>query len=155
MAGLRLRVIGYRQQLGQLLLGHLDHAGYGAALERRYETIPAMDAGSLQPVVGRCLSAVCFVMDYVQVNFEDAVLTVLNPLTVSAGGNSWTRGEAGWRDALCSCIGRTVSGVVRTEGDLMINLDDASTLRVSLLSEDFVGPEAFNFTSPGSPTIVG
>ena len=94
-------------------------------------------------------------MDYVQVHFEEAVLTVLNPSTVSAGGSSWTRGEAGWRDALCSRIGRTVSSVGSTEAHLMINLDDASTLTVSLLSEDFMGPEAFNFTSPGGPTIVG
>ena len=114
-----------------------------------------MEDSFLRPIVGRCLGGVCFVMNCVELHFNDAVLTALNPLTVSAGGKFWARDEAGWRDALCARIGRTVKSASNSESGLIINLDDAATLTLSLRSEDFAGPQAFNFTSPGDPTIVG
>jgi hypothetical protein len=38
--------------------------------------------------------------------------------------------------------------------DLVLRFDDASLVRVSLRSEDYVGPEAFCLAVPGGSTIV-
>ena len=109
----------------------------------------------LRPIIGEYLSGVCFVMDYVQLQFSCSGLSVFNPLTVSAGGHRWGFGDAGWRDSLCERISRVVRRAACDESEIRIEFEDDSIFRVSLRNEDYSGPEAFTFESPGAPMVVG
>jgi len=113
-----------------------------------------MEENFLRPIIGEHLSGVCFVMDYLQLQINSSVLSVFNPLTVSVECRLWSRREAGWADALRARIGRTVRSAYTTEDELTIEFDDDATFKVSLRSEDYQGPEAFMFDSPGRPTVV-
>ncbi len=93
-------------------------------------------------------------MDYLQLEFNGSVLSAFNPITVSAGSKLWSQREEGWADALRTRIGRTVQSAHTTDVELIIEFDDEAEFKVSLRSEDYVGPEAFMFNSPGRPTVV-
>jgi hypothetical protein len=93
-------------------------------------------------------------MDYIQLEFNGSILSAFNPLTVSAGNRLWSQREAGWADALRARIGRTVQNAHATDIELIIEFDDEAKFKVSLRSEDYVGPEAFMFKSPNGPTVV-
>lgn len=71
-------------------------------------------ADGLQDVVGRALSSVTFVADYVQFDFNGPVLTAYTSPVVSTEPGSLKWGEPGYRDALCFQIGRHI---MRVEAD--------------------------------------
>jgi hypothetical protein len=54
---------------------------------------------------GRSLSAVTFVLDYVQFDFDGMQLTAYTLPEVEASGRRWTSQDLGWRDAPCARIG--------------------------------------------------
>ena len=100
---------------------------------------------SLSRIVGEQLSAVSFVMDYLQLQFNNYFLTVLTPLTVLAGEQSFRLGDLPYRDALCERITHIVKSVVLATDYLRIDFDDDSAFIISLKEEDYVCPEAINF----------
>lgn len=55
-------------------------------------------------IIGEQLSAVSFVMDYLQLQFNGYLLTVLTPLVVVSDDHSYTFADLGYRDALCERI---------------------------------------------------
>jgi hypothetical protein len=98
----------------------------------------------LSRIVGEQLSAVSFVMDYLQLQFNDYFLTVLTPLTVRASEQSFRLGDLPYRDALCERIAHIVRNIVLTTDNLRIDFDDDSAFIISLKEEDYVCPEAIN-----------
>jgi hypothetical protein len=106
-------------------------------------------------LVGSRLSAVTFVMDYVQCDFDAAKLTAYTAPTVRAEGRTWSRTDAGWRDALCGRISVVVRHVVCSDEQLCIDFEDNSEIAVSLRHDDYVGPEAFMLSSDNHPIVVG
>ena len=67
--------------------------------------------GDLESLVGLELSAVAFVRDYVEFQFDGPVLRALaNPLVRTEGDKSQFP-DPGSRDALCSLIGRAIESV--------------------------------------------
>jgi len=109
----------------------------------------------LQPLIGECLSAVTFLMDHVQMDFNGSVLTALNPVVIRAGVQQWRPLDSGWRDALCGRIGLSVDAVKDTEAELAIEFNDGSVVSLSLRAEDYIGPEAFTFNPLEGPLVVG
>jgi len=101
----------------------------------------------LQPLVGRELSAVVFVRDYVQFQFDGPTLTAVNDPIVLANRCTYQSPTPGYRDALCERIGHAVIAADFAEGEeLRIELDDQSTIFISLRPHDYVhGPEAVIF----------
>ena len=59
----------------------------------------------LQFLLGEPLSAVSFVMDYVELHFNGSYLRCLVPPVVEQGGRVARFPEPGSRDALCALIG--------------------------------------------------
>jgi hypothetical protein len=97
----------------------------------------------LNNLVGRELSGVAFVRDYIQLQFDDRGLTAINPPSVVVNGETNTPGHQGYRDSLCERIGRTVVETELNEEDrIWLKFDDNSAISISLRSEDCVGPEA-------------
>lgn len=94
-------------------------------------------------LVGRNLSSVEFVQDYLQLRFDGPCLTVNAPLTVEAGGSKVRFGSPGFCDVLCNEIGKAVTRVEVSPSDrLVIVLEGEATVAVSLREDEQVSPEA-------------
>ena len=105
-----------------------------------------MDYEYFSQIVGEKLSAVVFVLDYHQLQFDGPGLTILNPITVTSNGSSVTVGEDQFRNRLCEQITKIVKRADCKEGDaLVVEFEDSSTISVSLKDEDYSGPEAIIF----------
>ncbi len=101
-----------------------------------------------QQVVGRRLSSVTFVMDYVQLMFDPPPsVNALTPITVRSGGQMAVSGDEPFRNLLCEQIPKTVTDVSLTDGEaLTFSFEDSSTISLSLRKEDYGAcPEAVNF----------
>jgi hypothetical protein len=94
---------------------------------------------------GEQLSAVTFVQDYIQLQFDGPTINVTNPLEVGTRGRRIASWQPGFRDLLCEQITKIVQGVDLAKGEaLRITFEDESYLSVSLRAEDYgVSPEAF------------
>jgi hypothetical protein len=75
----------------------------------------------LSRIVGKPLTAVMFVMDYLKLQFEESVLTILTPILVRTGDKSYQLGDMPWRDSLCHSITHTVSDLSLAENRLQIS----------------------------------
>ena len=106
--------------------------------------------GYFARLIGEQLSAVSFVMDYLQLQFDAYFLTVLTPLVVTFGEQSYRLGDLSYRDALCERIAHLVKDVSLAADRLRIVFDDGAAFDISLKEEDYVGPEAINFQFPES-----
>ena len=95
---------------------------------------------------GAELSAVVFVRDYIQLQFDGPLLTAITLPTVVLGSVVWRSGEAGYRDPLCAQIGKTVRTAVATEAKAIeIVFADDSSIRISLNKADYCAAEAAVF----------
>jgi hypothetical protein len=105
-----------------------------------------MDLSSLN---GEELSAVEFVEKHLQLRFGDALLTLYTwPDAADADGISVGYGQPGYRDALCSVIGVTVSEATYHDGTaITVEFENGTVLALSLREEDLDTPEAGSFTS--------
>jgi hypothetical protein len=106
-------------------------------------------------LAGGQLSAITFVMDYIQFDFVTAKLTAYTLPAVTAAGRTWTHVDSGWRDALCERIGATVRSVICSEAALSVKFGDDSEIAISVRDADYVGPEAFVLSADSQPTVVG
>jgi hypothetical protein len=114
-------------------------------------------------IEGEELSSVTFVRDYVQFDFNGPGLTLFHwpeifvPEGKSLAEGSYAFGEPGYRDAVCSQIGESVSKTSIVEGSaLEIEFETEVIFRSSLREEDYEGPEAGHFSTgvPGEPLLV-
>ncbi|MBL0019942.1 MAG: hypothetical protein IPP17_26825 [Bacteroidetes bacterium] len=96
-------------------------------------------------LVGRQLSSVEFVQDYLQLRFDGPSINVTNPLTVKENETEITSWNAGFRDLLCSQITKIVQYVTfEPEKALTIRFIDNSQIAVSVRPEDYSSPEAIS-----------
>jgi hypothetical protein len=107
-------------------------------------------------LAGEVLSAVCFVHDYIEFDFDGPVLRALTPVTVTVAGQRWTSPQPGYRDALCSIIGATVSTVELQEGiEIAVRFGTEAELRISLREGASPSGEAAHFLpEPGGALQV-
>jgi hypothetical protein len=100
----------------------------------------------LEQMKGRDLSAVTFVRDYLQLQFDGPFLNIFVWPRVTTSATSVSVDMPGYRDALCGQIGKSVGGVVEEAGvRFCIFFTDGSIVDVSLLPEDRMGPETLVF----------
>ena len=107
-------------------------------------------------LVGRRLSGVTFLMDYVQLQFDPPpIINALTPITVRAGGRTAISGEDSFRNLLCEQIPKTVHSVSLVSGEeLTLAFEDTSTISLSLRKEHYVSPEAVNFYGPNHLCVI-
>ena len=111
---------------------------------------------TLVDLVGRRLSSVEFVQDYIQLRFDGPCLTVNARISVEAGSARVLSGGTGFCDALCGAIGKSVAQVKHVPSDhLDIVLEDLVTITVSLRDEDQVSPEAAVLSFDRDTVVVG
>jgi hypothetical protein len=109
----------------------------------------------LEELKGCELSAVVFVRDYLQLQFDGPYLTIFVWPRVKRQGTVFERGTLRYRDALCEQIGKAIGGVVE-ESDRRLSLffTDGSIVEISLLPEDRRGPEAVLFRGGKGRSVV-
>jgi hypothetical protein len=89
----------------------------------------------LDAIVGEFLSSVEFVMDYVQLRFCGATLTIYTCPDVQTQHKYFVPATPGYRDALCTLIGATVEEVEVREGAyLRISFSEGRLISVLLES---------------------
>jgi hypothetical protein len=99
-------------------------------------------------IIDQELSAVVFIMDYVQLQFGGLrpVLTAVTLPKVRVGDKEFSSATPGYRDSLCERITRSVRRASVREGqEILIEFDDGSRVSVSLKPEDYRAAEAATF----------
>jgi len=96
---------------------------------------------STQAIVGEKLSAVTFVLDYWQFQFDGSNINALTRVEVESGGSVVKDGDDQFRNRLCEQIGKIVAKVdVRAEA-IFIGFKDQTSISISLREQDYRGPE--------------
>ena len=100
----------------------------------------------VQQLVGNQLSAVTFVQDYLQLQFDGPTLNAMTVVTVITPKGLAKTGDDQFRNLLCSCIAKQVSRVeLMNHEALVLHFADGSLVTVSLRDEDYRGAEAITF----------
>jgi hypothetical protein len=107
---------------------------------------------SLKRLIGTQVSSICFVQDYLQIVFDDLVLTCYTMPIVSISDQESHADTACYRDRLCDLIGRSVQSVVeRPREELSVYFDGGDWIRVSLRPEHAGSVEAAMLQQQGGP----
>ena len=114
------------------------------------------NAKCLSRIIGEQLTGVSFVMDYLQLQFNDCFLTVLTSLVVQEANGNLRLGDVSSRDSLCARIAHTVTDVALAADHVDVKFDDDSTFAISLIEENRGGNEAliFQFHEGGSVQML-
>lgn len=102
---------------------------------------------SLDDLLDQELSGVCFVRDYVELEFDGATLRAFTPIRVEdPRGAAITPVDAEWRDALCQIIGRQVRAIRIVDAEsIVVSFDDERVVVIPLDEASRIGPEAAHF----------
>jgi hypothetical protein len=95
-------------------------------------------------VVGERLSAVSFVLDYLQLDFDGLHFTVLCPAEVRTPDGTTKSGENGFRDRLCELIGSKVGALAIDERSTTIEFEGGCSVRLDLAAGPSVEKLIFN-----------
>jgi hypothetical protein len=99
-----------------------------------------------QQIIGTEMSAVTFVRDYVQLDFDGPKFNALTQITVASSKGFAVTGNDQFRNHLCEQIAKPVADVrITEEQEVMLSFADGSSIHLSLKSEDYRGPEAVVF----------
>jgi hypothetical protein len=100
----------------------------------------------LGKLVGRKLSSVTFVADYVQLAFNGPGFSAYTTPTVTCGSQSLSMGDPGYRDALCKQIDCIVDSTGVDKERVSIAFEGGAVVSISLRDADYRGPEALEFS---------
>ena len=108
-------------------------------------------AHPLGELIGTDLAAVHFVRDYVQLQFDDALLYAYVWPRVHRDGSVLHHGQPGFNDALIQLIDQRVTGVDEVlDLGLVLDLDNGAVrLTIPLDGTDLVGPEIAELAGKG------
>jgi hypothetical protein len=92
----------------------------------------------LGPLVGREMTGVSFVMDYIVFQFEADFLTALSNPYLEDSGTTLRAGMSGYRDALCDRIlHKVTSASDAVEKEIRIGFDDGSLIGIPFGLEEY------------------
>ena len=100
---------------------------------------------ALAVIVTKQLSAVVFVMDYIQLVFVASRLTCYNWPTIRNETGEFPPRSQGSRDALCSLLESSVTELELTEEWLLVKFSNGSQIELSLIPTEESGVEAGMF----------
>lgn len=97
----------------------------------------------IKALEGRELAGITFIRDYIQFLFDGPILNAYTLPRVITLDAAYDPVAAGYRDALCDQIGRTVT-VANEEAaqKLLLRFNNGTTIEISLRNEDKVCAEA-------------
>ncbi len=107
------------------------------------------ESSMLKRLENEQLSAVVFVQDYMQLQFNGPCLTTYAWPTIRDSASTFGRKTPGYRDAMCGLIGSVVDQTAEEANDkLVIRFSSGTSLQVSLKESDREGPEAAMLQDP-------
>lgn len=109
----------------------------------------------LQKIVGTQLTSVEFILDYVKLDFDnEGNLTSLIWPEIWISNKKFVLKDSGYRDMLCSLIGRSVNSVHISDDEIIsIKIGSDSNIVIPI-SCDNTGSERAVFTAPGDIMFV-
>lgn len=108
----------------------------------------------MSEIVGRVLTSVVFIHDYIQFVFDGPCLTTLTLPSILTTDGELRHGERGYCDCLCSQIGAQVKTTCSSSEEVKITFGNDVAIAVSLREEDYTGPEAINYVGDDGNLIV-
>ena len=106
-------------------------------------------------IVGEKLSAITFVLDYWQLQFDGPEINVYSRITVRSKGSVVRDGDDQFRNRICERIGKIVEETKLEESEaFIVSFEDQSSISISLRPEDYRGPEAMLFRGPNNYLAV-
>jgi hypothetical protein len=116
-------------------------------MERRSELV--------ESIVGEKLSAITFMLDYWQLQFDGPTINVLTRLAVSANGLDLDDEHDQFKNVICGQIGKVVAGVTLVQPEAFtITFTDQSSIKISLRGQDYRGPEAMVFHGHNQSSVA-
>ena len=109
---------------------------------------------ALDKLVGNRLASVEFVQDYVQLHFDGPTLTAFTHPEIYLASNTFSWGDSAYRDGVCRQIGSRVTSAVYKPVGVSIHFESGASLSISLKDEDYLGPEALQFSLGDARTWV-
>jgi hypothetical protein len=109
--------------------------------------MPKLRDDSLKILVGRELSSVEFVRDYIQLRFDGPCLTLVTNPVLEILNDEYTRTTPGFCDALCNFIGYRVEEAILNEEIAILRIENDRKIKISLKSSDRKAEEAIIFDS--------
>ena len=107
----------------------------------------------ISTIEGKELTAVEFVLDYLQLRFDGPTVTFYDWPTLLLPDFSLAHGEPEYRNGLCAQIGEEVELATLEEDDsLTIKLANNIVIALSLREEDLTLPTAGAFSETGLPS---
>jgi hypothetical protein len=108
-----------------------------------------------ESIAGKQLSAITFVMDYWQLQFDGVIMNALTRVQVSADGKAVANGDDQFRNVICGQIGKIVATVAFEKSQsFTITFEDRTSISISLKTEDYVGPEAIVLNDSNQTIVV-
>lgn len=105
-----------------------------------------MHKNILDVLEGKQLSAVVFIQDYIQFQFDGPVLSAITDPTVEIEGRIYARKTPGFCEQLIRCIAHIVTRASAEKGSaIRVELGDFAVISISLRQEDRVTAEAAIF----------
>ena len=103
-----------------------------------------MKLTSLNDLIGQRLTSVTFILDYVQLGFENYYgMSIFNPIRLTGRAGEMDHSQFGFKDSLCGFINHTVSKIeYEQEKRVAFVFDRAGVVSVGLTDNDYSGPEA-------------
>ncbi len=99
-----------------------------------------------ESIIGEKLSAITFVLDYWQFQFDGPTINALTRVEINAHGQRLRDGDDQFRNLICGQVGKIVVGVTLTQQEAFtIAFEDQSFISISLKADDYRGPEAMVF----------
>ncbi len=117
-----------------------------------------MKLTSLNDLIGQRLTSVTFILDYVQLGFENYYgMSIFNPIRLMSRAGEIDYFQCGFKDLLCGLINHAVSKIeYEQEKRVAFVFDHAGVISVGLAEEDYSGPEALVLQpgAKGDPMLV-
>jgi hypothetical protein len=111
--------------------------------------IPGLEE-ALRRLVGQRLASVVFAQDYLQLVWDDASLTVLNPMTVEGPDYILEPDNDLFPKRLVEFITDEPVGAEVTDHEVVrLLFRDGKAISISLRDKDYAGPEALIFRAQG------
>lgn len=110
----------------------------------------------LKSIVGEYLSSIIFVIDYLQIGFSDYRFNMYSWPVVFIGNQTFTYANSGYKDAICSLIGETLTEIEEyLDKGLTLGFKNASSIVLPLrVAKDFPGPEVAEFHGPNNKFLI-
>ena len=106
----------------------------------------------VSPIEGKELTAVEFVLDYLQLRFDEPLLTFYEWPTLLLPDFSLANGEPEYRNGLCAQIGEQVEvALFEEDNSLTLKLANGTVIALSLREEDLTAPVSGAFSETGFP----